>query len=261
MPRTLEDLSQAAGDLLEGGSPERALPMYGEAVGIAQSAKRQRELSDLLGDMAVAYRRVGDTANAIETNRRAIEAARVCGYDLNVARWSGNLGGLLYYSDDLDGAEACFREATAAAARTGDAQQMSLAGGHFGSLMGERGRFSEGIAELGKARAFAKDAPHVLAIVRDQQTDLYLKWAYSLRQSRRLREARDVIKRALPGLEGAPPGQATVMLLILLGELEENDGNIVAASAAIDKAAEACEAIGDRKQATELRGLARRMQG
>jgi hypothetical protein len=59
MPRTLEDLSQAAGDLLDGGSPARALPLFGEAVAIAKAAERRRELSDLLGDMAVACRRVG----------------------------------------------------------------------------------------------------------------------------------------------------------------------------------------------------------
>jgi tetratricopeptide (TPR) repeat protein len=261
MQRILEELSQAAGDLLEGGSPERALPLFGEAVAIAQAAGLLRELSDLLGDMAVAYRRTGDTAKAIESNRRAIEAAHACRYDLNVARWSGNLGGLLYYGGDLDGAEACFREAMAAASRSGDAQQMSIAGGHFGSVMGERGRFSEGIAELEKARGFANDSPDVLAIVRDQQTDLYVKWAYSLRQGRRLREARDVIKRALAGLQGAPVDKATIMLLILLGDTEEHDGNIVAAVAAVQRAVQACEAIGDREQATELRELVRRMQG
>ena len=261
MPRSLEELSQAAGDLLEAGRPAEALQVYASAVKLAQEGHRQRELSDLLGDMAVAYRRTGDTASAIGTNRLAIEAARASAYDLNVARWSGNLGGLLYNGGDLDGAEACFRDAAMAAARLGDPRQMSIAGGHFGSLMGERGRFSEAVAELEHACAIAGKAPDVLAIVREQQADLFCKWAYSLRQGRRQREARDVINRAFADLGDAVPGKAAVMLLMLLADLDENDGNVVGAVATIERAAKVAEASGDGAHAAELRDLGRRMRG
>jgi tetratricopeptide (TPR) repeat protein len=261
MTRSLDDITQAAGDFLQAGDAQRALDLFLEAVAMAEAAGRQRDISDLLGDLAVAYRRVGNIEAAIETNRRAIDAGRACGHDLNVARWSGNLGGLLYLQNDIDGAEACFREALSAAARTGSPDQMSLAAGHFASLMGERGRFSEAVTIMAEARQHASAAPTTASIIRDQETQLYLRWAHTLRNSHRLREARDVINRALAINTGTPPARETMLLLILLGDIEENDGDIVAASAAIERAGDVCAAIGDRDEEMQLRQVARRMRG
>ena len=260
MTHSLDDISEAAGNYLESGDPARALALYRQAVEMATAAGRQRDLSDLLGDMAVAHRRLGDVDAAIETNRRAIEAARACDYHLNVARWSGNLGGLLYSQDDIDGAEACFRDAVGAAARAGSAEQMSIAAGHFAGVMGERGRFSEAVTIMADAREHARSAPSVVSLVHQQEADLYLRWAYSLRSEHRFREARDVIARALTGLGGSD-NRATVMLLVLLGDIEENDGDIVAASAALERAAAVSQSIGNAAEAKELGDLARRMRG
>ena len=261
MTRFLEDISLAASDSLHAGDSERALKLYLHAIALAEASGRQRDVSDLLGDLAVAYRRVGNVEAAIETNRRAIDAARACGYDLNVARWSGNLGGLLYMHNDIDGAEACFRDAFAAAARTNSPEQMSIAGGHLAGIMGARGRFSEAVTVMAEARTHANDSPAMISIIHEQESQLYLKWAHTLRDSNRLREARDVITRALEMLTGAAPLKETMLLLILLGDIEENDGNVVAASAAIERASGVSEAIGDRDEAQELRHLARRMRG
>jgi|SRR5882724_2024289 len=90
----LDSISSAVGNFLESGDPARALELYVDAVSMAKAAGLQAELSGLLGDMAVAYRRLGHVPAAIESNRRGIEVARICGQDLNIARWSGNLGGL-----------------------------------------------------------------------------------------------------------------------------------------------------------------------
>jgi tetratricopeptide (TPR) repeat protein len=259
--QSLDDLSQAAGDLLAGGEPQRALELYLEAVDMAAASGSQRDVSDLLGDLAVAYRRTGNLDAAIEANRRAIDAARACGYDLNVARWSGNLGGLLYSQNDIDGAEACFRDAFEAAARTDSSEQISIASGHFASVMGERGRFSEAVTIMADARRHASGSPVMPSIIRDQETHLYLRWAHTLREAHRTREARDVINRALAILVGAPPSKETMLLLLLLGDIEENDGNIVAGSAAVERAAAVSDAMGDPDEATQLRQLARRMRG
>jgi tetratricopeptide (TPR) repeat protein len=261
MTPSLDDLSQAAGDLLHAGDAQRALTLYLEAVKIAEASGRQREASDLLGDLAVAYRRLGNVEAAVETNRRAIEAARACGYDLNVARWSGNLGGLLYAHNDVNGAETSFRNAFAAAARTDSPEQMSIAGGHLANIMGARGRFSEAVAMMADARSHATHSDTMMSIIREQETQLYLKWANTLSENHRLREAREVINRALAILVAAPPSRETMLLLILLGDIEENEGNIAGASAAIERAAGVSEAMGDRDEAQELRHLARRMMG
>jgi tetratricopeptide (TPR) repeat protein len=258
---SLDSLSTAAGDFLESGDPRRALELYVDAVALATAAGKQAELSGLLGDMAAAYRRLGDVPAAIATNRRAIEVARACGHDLNVARWSGNLGGLLQSGNDLDGAEACFREAVEAAARIGSPEQMAIAAGHLAGLMGERGRFSEGVEIMAQARASAGTTPAISAIIRDLELGLFLRWAYSLREEGRRREARDVINRALATRADAPRTKDEVLLLILLGDIEENEGNIRAACEAVRRAAEASEAIGEYDEAKELLDLQRRMRG
>jgi tetratricopeptide (TPR) repeat protein len=228
---------------------------------MARAAGLQAELSDLLGDMAVAYRRVGKLPEAIATNREAIDAARACGHDLNLARWSGNLGGLLYAGGDVDGAEVCFRDAVSAAARTDSPEQMSVAAGHFASVMGERGRFLEAVEIMTQARELASASPAIASIILDQELGLFLRWAYILRKENRIREAREVVSRGLNSLAGSPATKDQVLLLLLLGDLEENDGNIEAAVNAIEQAARACEAIGDRDEARNLRDLVRRMKG
>ena len=261
MTLSLDDISQAAGDFLHKGDPASALPLYLEAIRIADASGRMSDVSDLLGDLAVAYRRLGDIDAAIAANRRAIHAARACGYDVNVARWSGNLGGLLYMHDDVDGAEACFREAMQAAARSSSPEQMSIASGHFASIMGERGRFAEAVAVMAEACTHAAASPAMVPIIRNQEAQLYLKWAYSLRTANRLHEARQVITRALTVLDDAVPSKEIMLLLILMGDVEETDGNVVAASAAIERAAGVCEAIGDEGEAMKLHDVASRMRG
>lgn len=260
MARSLESISDAAGDFLERGEPARALELYAKAVTIAEASGRQSELSSLLGDMAVAYRRTGDIPSAVRTNRRAIEIARSCGNNLDIARWSGNLGGLLL-SDDLAGAEACFREAVEAAARSGVPAQMSIAAGHLAGLMGERGRFSEAIEIMATARGHANVSREVAAIISDQELALFTRWTYSLRKEHRLREARDAVNRALAARVGEPRARGDALLLMLLAEIEENDGDIEAACGAIRRAIETHEALGNHDDATQLRDLERRMRG
>lgn len=261
MDDTLESISEAASDRLEGGDPYGALPLYVEAVAMATSAGRLEALSGLYGDLAVAYRRTGDVDAAIRTNFRAIEAASAVGNNLNLAQWSGNLGGLLYQRGDLDGAETCFRNAMTAAVQTGDGEQLSIAAGNLASAMGARGRYSEALALLTQARDDAPNATAIEAIVRRQEIDLLLNWAQALRQENRFSEAREVIQRATAALADAAPTKATVLLLILLGDIEENEGNIVAAAGAIAQAAHASEAIGESDEAKDLRELERRMRG
>lgn len=257
MPDTLAAISSAASGFLEGDEPELALPLYLKAVTMATAAGARAELSGLLGDLAVTYRRLGDLPAAIATNRKAIEASRACRHDLNITRWSGNLGGLLLNSGDFDGAEVALREAVEAAARTGLPDQVSIAGGHWAAIMGQRGRYSEAVETMERAGA-AAGSVDVAAIVRSQELDLFLRWVRSLREERRLREAREVIERALPLAAGTKP---SVLLLLLLADVEETEGDIVAAAAAADRAADAAEALGDADEADTLRNLARRMRG
>lgn len=260
MTEALDSITTTAGNFLEGGDPERALELYLKAASIARAAGMQKDLSSLLGDMAVAYRRMGNVPAAIATNRQAIEAARACGHDLNIARWSGNLGGLLYANKDIEGAEACFREGLEAAARTGSPEQMSIAAGHLAGMMGERGRFTEAVETMAQAREYAKSSPTVTSIVRSQELGLFLRWADSLREEGRLREAREVISRALAIAAGPLRTKAEVLLLILLGDIEETE-DIIAACEALERAAGASEALGDHNEAKELRDIVRRMKG
>lgn len=261
MGDSLERISTAAGDCLDSGNLERALELFTSAAAMATAQDKHEELSGLLGDLAVTYRRLGDVQAAIATNRRAIEVARACGHYLNVARWSGNLGGLLYHQGDVDAAENCFREATVAAAQTESTEQMSIAAGHVAGMMGERGRFSEAVDTMQEALALAVDAPDLTSIIRSQERALFLRWAFSLRQAGRLRQAREVIQRALSNGAHSPPSQDQVVMLTLLGEIEENEGDIVSACEAVQRAADVSELIGLEEDADRLRTLAQNMRG
>jgi tetratricopeptide (TPR) repeat protein len=245
---------------MDAGDAAGALPIFAEAVAMAERPGGEAELSGLLGDMAVAYRRSANVEAAIDTNRRAIDIARARGDELDVARWSGNLGGILYSRARLDAAEACFREAMEAAGRAGSPEQLSIAGSHLAGMMGERGRFSEAAEIMAAARARAAADPDVAAVVRKLQLELHLRWANSLRQERRLREMREVIDRALTGYGEGARSRSEVMLLLLLADSCENGGDITGARAALRRAADASEAIGETGNAQELRSLERRMK-
>jgi tetratricopeptide (TPR) repeat protein len=259
-PDAVSSLGTRARDLLDAGDPQGALPIFAEAISMAELPGDGAELSGLLGDMAVAYRRVGNIETAIDVNRRAIDVARARGDDLDVSLWCGNLGGIFYSLPDLDAAEACFREAMEAAGRAGSAEQISIAGSHLAGMMGERGRFSEAAEIMAAARARAAVKSDVASIVRELQLDLHLRWANSLREERRLREMREVIERALTGYGEGPRSRTEVTLLLLLADSCENGGDITGARAAIRRAADASEAIGETDNAQEFRALERRMK-
>jgi tetratricopeptide (TPR) repeat protein len=261
MDKALQSLSNTADESLEQGDPRQALQLYREAVSLAEAANAQAALATLLGQMAVAHRRLGDVPAAIAANRRALEVARACGDDLNIARWSGNLGGLLYQCDDLDGAEAAFREAADAAARTGLPEQLAIATGHLAGMLGERGRFFEAAESMARARKSAAGNGKLLAIIDEQERGLLLRWSRSLNEAGRLREAREAIERALATFSEGTHSEDEVALRILLGAIAEKEGDAISASEEIVRAAEVSAAIGDSDGAKELREVARRMRG
>lgn len=258
---SLDSISRAAGDALAEGNLNTALSLFREAVDLAVDLGDPRALSGLLGDLAVTHRRRGDIPAAIETNRRAIDVARGCGHHLDVACWSGNLGGIFYRAGLVDEAEACFREAVDAAAHTGSAEQMSLAAGHLAAIMGERGRFSDAVESMAEARAHEDVSPPVRDIILDQELVLYLRWAHSLRSDRRLRQAREVVERALASEAARRAREEVVALWILGAELDENEGDIASAVEALERASEAAKCLGHEEQVRRLRELAERMGG
>jgi tetratricopeptide (TPR) repeat protein len=258
---TLESISEAAGDALVEGDLDSALTLFRRAVDLAEGLGEEDRLSGLLGDLAVTYRRLGDLPAAIDTNRRAIDVATRCGSDLDLARWSGNLGGILYHRGDIDGAEECFRRAVEAAARTGSPDQVSIAAGNMGGLMGERERFSEALETLAEAREADGMSDAVLDILLEQELSLLMAWASSLRDKNRVGQAREVIERALAsdGVERQPG--AALRLWILMADLDELGGDVVAAIESLGRAVEICERLGDSEGAEELRRLQTRMRG
>ena len=135
-PQEYAKLTQVAGDQLEAGRPHCALEWFLEAERVAVAENRDRELPGLLGDIAVAYRRIGNEKLAISTNRRAIEASQRAGDMLNLTRWCQNLAGLLFQTGDVDAAVPYARTAIYAAARLRSAQQLALATRLLLSLLG-----------------------------------------------------------------------------------------------------------------------------
>lgn len=122
-----EDLSRAGGDHLEEGRAFHALEALLAAERAALAERRDRELAGLLGDIAVAYRRVGNLEKAVATYRRAVEISQRMGDMLNLTRWCQNLAGILSREGNHDAALPYARTGLYAATRLGDPMQISLA--------------------------------------------------------------------------------------------------------------------------------------
>jgi tetratricopeptide (TPR) repeat protein len=262
-PPAVKDAAAAAdrgGDFLESGDTVRALEWYQHADRLATAAGNEKLLCGLLGDLAVAFRRAGNEPRAIETNRRAIELCRKHNDDLNLARWAGNLGGLLNGRGDRAGARAALTEAAAAAKRTGRADQMSVASGNLAVLMRDEGRQTEAAELLGAAQAQARGDSKLEGIWRGNRVAMQLDIARRARERRDLVAAGKAIGAGLAQVDERVRADREVAALLLLerAAIEEAQNDLVGAAETLAEAAARFEALGDAATANKLRTIALR---
>lgn len=248
------------GDCLEGGDVVRALEWYLLADRLATEAGEEKRLCGLLGDLAVAFRRAGNAARAIEANWRAIALCRKHHDDLNLARWSGNLGGLLSAHGDQAGARQAFTEAAAAARRTGRADQVSVAAGNLATLLRDEGRTQEADEQLAFAQAQAQGDAQLSATWRGNRLAMQLELARRARERHDVPGAVEAIRVGLGQVEesSAEDRRVAAHLLLERAQVQESENDLVGAAETLGEAAARFEALGETATAGELRALALR---
>ncbi len=249
---------ERASDYLEAGDTVRALEWYVHADKLATSAGNEKLLCGLLGDLAVAFRRAGNEARAIEVNRRAIDLCRKHHDDLNLSRWAGNLGGLLIAHGDLAGARAALTEAAAAAKRTGRADQISVAAGNLAVLLRDEGRHVEADEQLGTAQTQARGDEKLAEIWRGNRLAMQLDLARRARERHDLTAASKAIGAGLAQVdeEVREDRELAALLLVERAAVEEAQNDLVGAAETLVDAAARFERLGDAETANKLRAIA-----
>jgi tetratricopeptide (TPR) repeat protein len=200
--KELSVVMEKASELLESGETLNALEWYTEAERLALLAGDEAALCSLLGDKAVAFRRLGNIRRAIETYQRAIELSRKVNDALNLSRWSANLGQVFLMHGENGAAERCFfKEGMSAALKTGRADQISIAMGNYASLLGEQDRYQEAIESIDQAIASAQGNPMLHDIWRHNKYQIYEQWGTRLSEEGQVAEALDAYTNAINYLD------------------------------------------------------------
>ena len=178
---------------LDAGRHGPALELFLRAEPLAKDA----DLCGLLGDMAVAYHNVGNTARAVRTYVRAIEVCRQQGDDVNLSRWCQNLALIRIGEGALDEAHDLISEAISAAKRSGDAYQYSTAMGNRAMAFMEKDAFGHAVEALQEAERSATKSPNLRVHWRRSLVTVNLSWAIELVKRRAWHEARARARAAL----------------------------------------------------------------
>jgi tetratricopeptide (TPR) repeat protein len=257
-----EMVLQHAADYLEHNNPVAALEWHVEAERRLREAGDEKSLGGLLGDKAVAFRRVGNIRRAIETNREAIQVSRKTGDLLNLSRWSANLGALLMQAGDAAGAEECFREGLQTAVRTGQVDQVSVAVGNWATLLASRERFAEAIEEIEKAGK-AESSPVVKDVLRSNRSVIYGSWAQCLRREGQAREALKMLDKAIALVDPNDDEELAYAASchVHKAPLYEQLNNVQEASRALSEAAELYRRLNQPAKAKEIEAVRAKLAG
>jgi tetratricopeptide (TPR) repeat protein len=248
------ELSERGSDLLEQGDTVGALECFSRAERLATTDGEQRELCGMLGDMAVAFRRMGNDKAAIRTYGRAVELCRRHGDALNLSRWLSNLVALHTQSGELEAAERLLGELLQAATRTGRNDQIAIAVQSIGGVLLSRGRYQEAVEHLRAAVPTAASDPVVKEIVRSNLFIAQLGWGEALLSEGQPLAAISALRGALELLDANDPEelQMSIRARLFLTRLELQRGDRRAAMAELRAARDAASRIGDHALTTDL---------
>jgi CHAT domain-containing protein/tetratricopeptide (TPR) repeat protein len=245
--KELSAVMEKASELLESGEPLNALEWYTEAERLALLAGDEAALCSLLGDKAVAFRRLGNIRRAIETYQQAIELSRKVNDALNLSRWSANLGQIFLMRGEYGAAERCFKEGMSAALKTGRADQISIAMGNYASLLGEQDRYQEAIESIDQAIASAPGNLMLHDILRHKKYQIYEQWGTQLSEEGQVAEALDAYTNAINSLDLGTVEEVrqAAVLHMRISTLYEQQNDLQLALLASDQASQLFRDLGD----------------
>jgi CHAT domain-containing protein/tetratricopeptide (TPR) repeat protein len=255
-PSELKVVSDTASDYLESGASQQALEWFQEAVRIARATGQEATLCGILGDMAVAFRRVGDVERAKQTYEEAIRLSRQHSDWLNLSRWCQNLG-LLLLEQDLASASACLKEGLEAAALSAIPYQISTAAGNYAVVLARQQRFREAVEALDEASR-AADSPKLAGIWKNHLLAVLLQWGAQLREEGQTNDALKVFQHAAEAADNKDPEQlsSAAYAWSSVAELQERSGQLAASRDSIIQAASLYRALGDEERASQLEQVA-----
>ncbi len=225
---------------------------------MAHASEDEVSLCGTLGDMAVAFRRLGNLRRAIETYEEAIRLSRKHSDWVNLSRWSQNLGSLLL-EHDPDRASVHLKEGLQAAARSGEARQISAAAGNYTGLLVRQQRFAEAMESLDEAVAAEGGGSELAAFWQSQRMSVLLRWGQQLRGEGQTDKALEVLEQAATAANMDDPKQkeAAAFAWTLIAELHERSGQLEAARESVNRAVALYRELGDDERADELERLSK----
>jgi tetratricopeptide (TPR) repeat protein len=167
-PDDVDAITRYGSDELHEGDLLKAIEWLGEGAARLEAQRESERLCGVLGDLAVAFKDVGNWAQAEAAYTRVIALCRAEGDDTNLSRWTQNMGAMLIQVGDLPQGRQYFEEGLVAAERSGSAYQISCAHGNLGVILVDEGDLA------GAADAFEK------ALQTSPRDHLTEQWCQSL---------------------------------------------------------------------------------
>jgi len=248
---------EMAASYLESGDNVRALEWYNEVERIGRAQGDEMSLCGLLGDKAVAFRRLGNMQRAIDTYNEVIALCRKHHDWTNLSRWSQNLALILMDRDDYPAANMHLKEGMQAALRSGDSRQISTATGNYAALLNQQGRYQEAAEMIEQVLAAAPEEPWLQEQWRTNARDIYRRWGDRLAGEGQAAEALKAYIAALDRADGGDRAEQreAAILLVKITALHERMNNLEQARASAKQAISLFHALGDQQAVARLEEL------
>jgi tetratricopeptide (TPR) repeat protein len=248
------ELEEHAAELLAQGEIVSALEWYSEAERRARERNDSEALGGLLGDKAVALRRLGNTRRAVEMYAEAIELCRLQQRAGLLSAWTGNLGQIFLEAGQLEEAEEYLEESLTAAERSHEPEKLAIAARNLGALLSYQGRYSDALHYLERAGNVSGTNSTVSVILRDTRASIFLQWGEHLFRSNQFTESLRRYQQAVQLLDLTTPSdvRSAQRAWVAMAAIHEQQNDLRSALQALEQAISCARALRDADALTEL---------
>jgi tetratricopeptide (TPR) repeat protein len=254
-PEDVDAVTRHGSDELHEGHYLTAIEWLGEGAARLETQGDTERRCGVLGDLAVAFKNAGNWARAEATYYRVIDLCRAEGDDINLSRWTQNMGMMLLEAGDLEQGRRFLEGGLAAAERSGSAYQISCGHGNLGVARVNAGDFA-GAADSFEKALQTSPREYLTEQWRQSLFSTLAQWGTALVEVGDIAAAIAAHERLVAAFDayGGELSFAAVALLhlaVLLGDnLRMADGR-----AAVIRARELFQAAGDDDGARTARAL------
>jgi tetratricopeptide (TPR) repeat protein len=253
-PKDLRKISDHASELLEAGESLKSLEWFSEAEKLARASQDQTFLCGLLGDKAVAFRRIGNITRAIATYKEVIDMCQVNKDWLNLSRWTQNLGIIYLDSGNLGKAELYLKQAKEAAQKSGSKYQISTAAGNYSILLTRLQRFGEAADSIELALSTSSNDSYLREQWRTNALYIYQNWGALLEKESETERALEAYGKAVShaDLRKREEKLQAAIILSLITRLYDRINDIISAKDSAQQAIRLFRELKEQKAVQEL---------